>query len=179
MTNEELEQEVKRLEEQITELRFKILESKAKKKLIPYRPYEVEVPEDIEDYYTINRVGCIQKLNNVSKSKFILENIYQRGLAFKTREEAEQFDKERILIKKLKDWAKEQQGDWTPNWNDDDETIHEVQIDRFPMYACDSPLVINEVEEVRSVSIFPYFCTYETARKFIEEFGGEIEEVLC
>ena len=64
-------------------------------------------------------------------------------------------------------------------WKDDDETIHEVQIDRFPMYACDSPLVINEVEEVRSVSIFPYFCTYETARKFIEEFGGEIEEVFC
>lgn len=79
----------------------------------------------------------------------------------------------------MEDWAKKHNGDWTPDWNDDDETIYEVQIDRFPMYRCDSPLVINEVEEVRSVSIFPYFCTYETAREFIEEFGGEIEEVLC
>lgn len=141
------------------------------------KPYEVEVPEDLENYYTVNRVGCIQKLNNVSK--FSLENMYQRGLVFKTREEAERFDKKRILINKMEEWAKEHQGDWTPNWKDDDETIHEVQIDRFPMYACDSPLVINEVEEVRSVSIFPYFYTYETARKFIDEFRGEIEEVFC
>lgn len=176
MTNEELEQEVKRLEEQITNLRIKILESKGG--LIPYKPYEVEVPEDIGDYYFVSELGAITLLKDVFFSAGY-EKVYQRGLAFKTREEAEKFDKERILINKLKDWAKEHQGDWTPNWNDDDETVHEVQIDRFPMYVCDSPLVINEVEEVRSVSVFPYFYTYETARKFIEEFGGEIEEVFC
>ena len=54
MTNEELEQEVKRLEEQITKLRFKILESKEDKK-----PYEVEVPEDIKDYYYVDEGGSI------------------------------------------------------------------------------------------------------------------------
>jgi hypothetical protein len=176
MTNEEFEQEIKRLEEriedQINSLRIKFLESNANKK-----PYEVEVPEDIGDYVYINNIGNIYDLNTFTIVEY--EKIYKRGLAFKSKEEAEQFDKERILINKLKNWAKEQQGDWTPNWNDDDETIHEVQIDRFPMYACDSPLVINEVEEVRSVSIFPYFCTYETARKFIEEFGDEIKEVFC
>lgn len=172
MTNEELEQKVKRLEEQLTEVRIELLERKANKK-----PYEVEVPDDINHLGYLDEDGdCIPIEDYDYKRK---NNIYIRGLAFKTREEAEQFDKERILINKLKNWAKEQQGDWTPNWNDDDETIHEVQIDRFPMYACDSPLVINEVEEVRSVSIFPYFCTYETARKFIEEFGDEIIEVLC
>lgn len=171
MNNEELRQEVKRLEEQIKDLKIK-LEEKAEKK-----PYEVKVPEDIGDYYNPDEFGVIDHLEDFSTS--YRENCYKRGLAFKTREEAEQFDKERILINKLKNWAKEQQGDWTPNWNDDDETIHEVQIDRFPMYACDSPLVINEVEEVCSVSIFPYFYTYETARKFIEEFGEEIIEVLC
>lgn len=176
MINEEFEQEIKRLEEriedQINSLRIKFLESNANKK-----PYEVEVPEDIGDYVYINNIGNIYDLNTFTIVEY--EKIYKRGLAFKSKEEAEQFDKERILINKLKNWAKEQQGDWTPNWNDDDETIHEVQIDRFPMYACDSPLVINEVEEVRSVSIFPYFCTYETARKFIEEFGDEIKEVFC
>lgn len=176
MTNEEFEQEIKRLEEriedQINSLRIKFLESNANKK-----PYEVEVPEDIGDYVYINNIGNIYDLNTFTIVEY--EKIYKRGFAFKSKEEAEQFDKERILINKLKNWAKEQQGDWTPNWNDDDETIHEIQIDRFPMYACDSPLVINEVEEVRSVSIFPYFCTYETARKFIEEFGDEIKEVFC
>lgn len=46
MTNEEFEQEIKRLEEriedQVNSLRIKFLESNANKK-----PYEVEVPEDI------------------------------------------------------------------------------------------------------------------------------------
>ena len=175
MTNEELEKEVKRLEEQITELRFKILESKSPP--IPYKPYEVEVPKDVEDYVYINNVGNIYNLNTLIISE--IEKIYERGLAFKTREEAEQYDKKRILINKMNDWAEEHNGDWTPNWNDNDEPIHEVQIDRFPMYGCDSPLVINEVDEVRSVSIFPYFHSYKTAREFIEEFRGEIEEVFC
>lgn len=175
MTNEELEQEVKRLEEQIIELRLKILESKGE--LIPYKPYEVEVPEDIGDYVYINNVGNIYNLNTLTISE--IEKIYKRGLVFETREQAEQYDKKRILINKMNDWAKKHQGDWIPNWKEDDEPIHEVQIDRFPMYGCDSPLVINEVDEVRSVSIFPYFYSYETAREFIEEFRGEIEEVFC
>ena len=171
MNYKELEQEVKRLEEQIKDLKVK-LEEKADNK-----PYEVEVPEDIDGYVYINNVGNIYDLNTLTIGE--CEKIYKRGLAFKTREKAELYDKKRILINKMEDWAKEHQGDWTPNWNDDDETIHEVQIDRFPMYMCDSPLVINEVEEVRSVSIFPYFYSYETARKFIDEFRGEIEEVFC
>nr|DAO13611.1 MAG TPA: hypothetical protein [Caudoviricetes sp.] len=174
MTNEELEQEVKRLEEQLIELRIKILDSKGV--LIPYKPYEVEYPKNLEDYYNPDEFGVIDLLEDFSTA--YRENCYIRGLAFKTREEAELYDKKRILINKMEEWAKEHQGNWTPNWKDDDETIHEVQIDRFPMYGCDSPLVINEVEEVRSVSIFPYFYSYETARKFIDEFRGEIEEVL-
>jgi len=145
--------------------------------LILYKPYEVEMPEDIEDYVYINNVGNIYNLNTLTIVE--IEKIYKRGLAFKTREEAEQFDKKRILINKMNDWAKKHNGDWTPDWNDDDETIYEVQIDRFPMYRCDSPLVINEVDEVRSVSIFPYFHSYKTAREFFEEFRGEIEEVFC
>lgn len=176
MNYKELEQEVKRLEEQITELKSKILESKAKLKSIPYRPYEVEVPEDLEEYYMLEEGGDVLKTNTYSEKW--RRKTFIRGLVFETREQAERYDKKRILINKMEDWAKKHNGDWTPNWNDKDETIYEVQIDRFPMYACDSPLVINEVEEVRSVSIFPYFYSYETARKFIDEFRGEIEEVF-
>lgn len=172
MSNEELEKKVKRLEEQITNLRIKLLEGKVDKK-----PYEVEVPEDIEDYYVLDGYGKVYSLEGFSMNYTRCQ--YERGLAFKTREEAEQFKKEQILLFKLHKWAEEHNGGWKPDWKDDDEPIHEIQIDRFPMYACDSPLVINDVEEVRSVSIFPYFYSYETARKFIDEFRGEIEEVFC
>ena len=178
MNIEGLQEKLEQLASSIDWIKTKLVDLQEEKGLAPVKtPYDVEVPEDIDDYVYINNTGNTFDLNTLTIVGF--EEIFKRGLAFKTREEAEQYDKERILINKMKNWAKEQQGDWTPNWNDDDETIHEVQIDRFPMYACDSPLVINEVEEVRSVSIFPYFYTYETARKFIEEFGDEIIEVLC
>lgn len=177
MTNEEFEQEIKRLEEriedQINSLRIKFLESKADKK-----PYEVEVPEDIKDYYFIDEGGDIKKISIYNERW--AKRIYERGLAFKTKEEAEQFDKERILIKKLKDWTKKYNDGWTPNWkNDDKEEIYEVQYDRFPQYLNENLFDINEIEEMRSLSILPYFYSYEIARKFIKEFGEEIKEVLC
>ena len=172
MNKEELQQRIEQLEEQIKDLKVKL------KKEVEKKPYEVEVPKDVEFYHYVDELGEIDSVREILMY-YNFKKAYQRGLAFKTREEAEQFDKERILLTKMKDWAKEHQGDWTPNWKDLDETIHEVQIDRFPMYACDSPLVINEVEEVRSASIFPYFYSYETAREFNDEFRGEIEEVFC
>ena len=60
MTYEELEQKVKRLEEQLTEVRIELLERKAP--FIPYKPYEVEVPEDVENYYYVDETGLIERL---------------------------------------------------------------------------------------------------------------------
>lgn len=178
MTNEELQEKFEQLESSIDWIKINLIELLDEKGLAPVKtPYEVEVPEDLEEYYLLEEGGDVLKVNTYSEKW--RRKTFIRGLVFETREQAERYDKKRILINKMEDWAKKHNGDWTPDWNNDDETIHEIQIDRFPMYACDSPLVINEVEEVRSVSIFPYFCTYETARKFIEEFGGEIEEVFC
>lgn len=170
MTNEELEREVKRLEEQITELRFKILESKGG--LIPYKPYEVEVPEDIGNYYFVSECGAINLLKDVFFS-VDYEKVYLRGLAFKTKEEAEQLDKERILIKKLKDWAEEHNGDWTPNWNDYNEekwtVMYHNECEEFEIY---------ENYRYREFLKLPYFKSEEIAKQFIEEFGDEIKEVL-
>ena len=166
MTNEELEREIKRLEEQIKDLKVK-LEEKIEKK-----PYEVEVPEDIGNYYTVNRVGCIQKLNN--ESKFILENMYRRGLIFKTREEAEQFDKERILLFKLHQWAEEHNEGWTPDLNDYNEKKYFVEYNSYY-----EPLGYNYCRTLNFFSKLPYFKSEEIVRQFIDEFGDEIKEVLC
>lgn len=54
MTNEEFEKELKRIEQVVTELRNKLLESKVDKK-----PYEVKVPDDIDDYVYIVGSGDI------------------------------------------------------------------------------------------------------------------------
>nr|DAS46677.1 MAG TPA: hypothetical protein [Caudoviricetes sp.] len=167
MTNEELEQEVKRLEEQITNLRIKILEG-----LIPYKPYEVEVPEDIDDYYYTNEYGKVDYLDGYNTS--YEKNKYIRGLAFKTEKEAEQYDKERILLFKMHKWAEEHNGGWTPNWDDCDEEKYTVRYD----YS-DNNLETFYSYSYKEFSKLPYFISNDTAKRFIDEFGDEIKEVLC
>lgn len=169
MTNEELEQKVKRLEEELTEVRIELLERKAP--FIPYKPYEVKVPEDIGNYYFVNECGAITLLKDVFFSA-AYEKVYQRGLAFKTREEAEQFDKERILIKKLKDWAKKYNGGWKPDWGDFSKYNHAVTYDYCEKFYVKSYSCVNFLSKL------PYFKSEEIAEQFIEEFGDEIKEVL-
>lgn len=170
MNNEELEREVKRLEEQIIDLRFKILESKGG--LIPYKPYEVEVPEDINHLAYLDEDGyCIPLEDYDYKNK---KNIYFRGLAFKTKEEAEQFDEERILLFKMHKWAEEHNGGWTPNWEDTDEEKYTVRYD----YS-DNQLETFYSYSYKEFSKLPYFISNDTAKQFIDEFGDEIKEVLC
>lgn len=164
MTNEELEQEVKRLEEQITELRIKILESKADKK-----PYEVEFPEGFEKYYILDEVGRLSVYTEKGKAE-----MYIRGLTFKTKEEAKKYDKERILLFKMHKWAEEHNGGWTPNWDDYNEekwtVMYHNECEEFEIY---------ENYRYREFLKLPYFESEEIAELFIKEFGEEIKEVLC
>ena len=166
MTDEELEQKVKRLEEQLTEVRIELLERKADKK-----PYKVKVPDDIEDYYYVDETGLIERLWVYDINEQI--EVFKRGLAFKTKEEAEQFDKERMLINKLKDWAKKYNGVWKPNWKDLDEEKYTVRYD----YS-DNQLETFYSYSYKEFSKLPYFISDDTAQQFIEEFGEEIKEVL-
>ena len=102
------------------------------------------------------------------------EKIYKRGLAFKTEKEAEQFDKERILLFKMHKWAEEYNGDWTPDWEDADEEKYTVRYD----YS-DNQLETFYSYSYKEFSKLPYFISDDTAQQFIEEFGDEIKEVLC
>nr|DAN48022.1 MAG TPA: hypothetical protein [Caudoviricetes sp.] len=167
MTNEEFEKELKRIEQVVTELRNKLLESKVDKK-----PYEVKVPDDIDDYVYIVGSGDIYDADELSNGA--LEDVYNRGLAFKSKEEAEQFDKERILLFKLHKWAEEHNGEWTPNWNDYNEEKWTVMY-----YNEHEEFEIYENYRYREFLKLPYFESEEIAELFIKEFGDEIKEVLC
>lgn len=166
MINEELEREVKRLEEQITNLRIRLLESKVDKK-----PYEVEVPEDIKDYYYVDEGGSIEGM--FVFNEIWMKKVYRRELVFKTEEEIEQYDKERILLFKLHKWAEEHNGYWYPDWNNGD--------DKFSIYYFHNTESFSVCSDwnCNSFSRLPYFKSEELAREFIEEFGDEIKEVLC
>ena len=162
---EEMKQEA--VDESIVQ-RFEALEEKVEKK-----PYEVEVPEDIENYYYVDEIGEIYKVGS-RISSVAYKEIYERGLAFKTVEEAKQYDEERKLLKKSKDWAKEYNGGWTPNWNDYKEekwtAMYHNECEEFEVY---------ENYRYREFLKLPYFESEEIAELFIKEFGDEIKEVLC
>lgn len=167
MTNEELEQKVKRLEEQLTEVRIELLERKAE----PI-PYQVKIPSDLENYYTIDIDGSIEGLYGYTNEIRVL--FYLRGLAFKTKTEAEQHLKKSMLLFKYKKWAQEHNGGWTPNWNDYNEekwtVMYHNECEEFEIY---------ENYSYREFLKLPYFKSEEIAKQFIEEFGDEIKEVLC
>ena len=174
MTNEELEREIKRLEEQIEDkinsLRIKFLESEANKKL-----YEVKVPEDIENYYYVDELGEVHSIGE-KINYYDFEKVYQRGLAFKTRAEAERYDKERQLIQKMKDWAKKYNGGWTPNWKDEKEKKYFVEYDNDNSYE---NLEFDFYITINPFSKLPTFKSQELTEQFIKKFKEEIKEVLC
>lgn len=140
------------------------------KKLNETERFEVEVPDDLENYYFLDETGNIVYKalysSNYQKKTFI------HGLAFKTKEEAEQHDKERILLFKLHNWADWRNGDWYPDWNNGDD-----KFSIYYFYNTESFSVCSDWN-CNTFSKLPYFKSEELAREFIEEFGDEIKEVL-
>lgn len=169
MTNEELKKEIEKLKQEIIKLRFNQLESKAEP--IP-TSYQVKIPADLENYYTIDIDGSIDGLYRYTNEIRVL--FYLRGLAFETKTEAEQYLKKSMLHFKYKKWAEEHNGGWTPDWNDENERKYFIEHDsRYRNLDFDFYGTINLFSEL------PVFKSYEIAKKFTEEFGDEIIERFC
>lgn len=168
MTNKELQQQIEQLEQQIKDLKVKL---ESEMELIPYKPYEVEVPEDIDHYYYVDEGGDIKRAFIFNETW--VEKVYQNGLIFKTEEEAEKYYKERILLFKMHKWAEEHNGDWTPDWEDCERKFYityQMEYGEFNKSWC-----VN----YKQFTKLPYFKSEEIVKQFIEEFGNEIKEVLC
>ena len=173
MNIEELQEKLEQLASSIDWIKTKLVDLQEEKGLAPVKTsYEVEVPKDI-DYYYVDELGGIHSVGELS-NYYDFEKIYRRGLAFKTREEAEQFDKERILLFKLHQWAEEHNEGWTPDLNDYNEKKYFVEYNSYY-----EPLGYNYCRTLNFFSKLPYFKSEEIVRQFIDEFGDEIKEVLC
>lgn len=101
--------------------------------------------------------------------------MFEHGLYFKTKEEAEQYLKERKLLFKLHQWAKLKNDGWEPDWEDSNEN-------KYYIY-CSRSRGVKEIRVDWSSMAFkflkvPYFKTREIAKECIELFADEIIEVL-
>ena len=168
MTNEELRQEIEKLKQEIIKLRFNQLENKCEP--IP-TSYQVKIPADLENYYTIDIDGSIDGLYRYTNEIRVL--FYLRGLAFKTKTEAEQHLKKSMLLFKMHKWAEEYNEDWTPNWDDEGEKKYYVT---YNAYSKKFEIIFYWSYQL--IHKLPIFKSRELAKQFIDEFRGEIEEVL-
>ena len=136
--------------------------------------YQISYPKNgAEMYYPTHFDGQIKKCNFTINCDAD-ESLYEKGLMFDTKEEAEQFIKEQTLIKKMKCWAKEQQGDWKPDWSDIDECKYYIE----PLHF-DKKIRWDKCWAQDKLPKLPYFKSEEIAQACIDEFGNEILEVFC
>ena len=161
-------------EQKVQELNQKIDKLKEELEKLQEETYEVSYPKDGEKVYFINPYSnSIQhwSFNNWNDS---IKQLYKLGMLFDTKKEAEQFLKEQTLIKKIKCWVKEQQGDWKPDWNNTNQRKYCVDIDRF-----NKEIIYDWHREHDKLPKLPFFKSEEIARACIDEFVDEIIEVFC
>lgn len=116
--------------------------------------------EIVEVYYTANN----------TTDRFLFEH----GYYFETKEEAEHFLKERKLMFKIHQWAKEKNEGWKPDWINSDE-------DKFYIYydGQNEKLRMHTWSVSNVLSTLPALKTIEIAKECIDLFGDEIKEVFC
>ena len=168
------EQKIQELTERIEKSQAEIDELKQELEKLQKKPYEISYPEHnkivfyIDDYLG----GFKERTFDITDS--CDKRVYGMGLYFDTLEEAEQFKREQTLIKKIKCWTREQQGDWEPDWSNTNQRKFCVDVDRFNKKTiCDWCWGHDELSKL------PYFKSKEIAQACIDEFGDEILEVFC
>lgn len=155
--------------------RLKVLRSEFIASLDDKKEVLVCLPEDGERLFFIDNVQ-----STISSKIFDINNMndvkrFENGLFFETREEAKQQLKERKLLFKLKQWAKEKNDGWEPDFTDD-ETKYYISCEcSYGVKKLKIDWYINSVKFLK----LPYFKTYLIAEECIDIFGDEIKEVLC
>ena len=141
------------------------------------KEFELTYPEHEETLYYISNASAnicdIYFFDNDNLSK----TAFEHGLYFKTEEEAEQYLKERKLLFKLQQWAKEKNEGWVLNWGDDSQK--KVFIYCFKTLKGNLELTYKITWNINELPKLPYFKSEEIAQECIDLFGDEIKEVLC
>lgn len=139
------------------------------------KPFEVKLPNKYDTLYFFDFVD-----NEIYMTGFNLsekdETRFLYGCYFKTREEVEQYMKERKLLFKLHQWAKEKNESWEPDWKDGSQK--KFYISYFTNMIGISEFADEFVWSTQTFSKLPYFKSRELAQECIDIFGEEIKEVL-
>lgn len=143
---------------------------------------DIEIPEEKEDSWEMKcpyKYGdnhyCVQSSGDVfSDSWRDIEadySFFSQGNIFKTKQAAELEAKRRNLLTRFRAFRDECNGDWKPDWKDNHSRKYYFALNGIG-------LDIQVAYSVNCFEIFGYFKEKENARKAIELFGDEIEELF-
>ena len=138
------------------------------------KEFELTYPEDDEIvFYIDSDDGEIYDTPYFANSAIDIY-MFEHGLYFNLKSEAEQYLKERKLLFKIHQWAKIKNGFWIPDWSD-------YSNNKFLIYydGEDGVLRINAGSISNTLSSLPTLKTRKIAQECIDLFGEEIKEVLC
>lgn len=135
------------------------------------KEFELTYPKEDEVLYYIDLDGKIHFFDN---SVYDLKTCYPQGELFYSEEEAQAVSRERKLLFKLHQWAKEKNEGWEPDWESIFQEKYYIFYDYYRKELCTS---FNN--STGAINKLPYFKTRKIAQEYINLFGEEIKEVLC
>lgn len=135
------------------------------------KEFELTYPRDKEMIYLADCEVTSVLYDAIDKAD---KRIFEHGLYFNTKQEAEQHLKERKLLFKIHQWAKEQNEGWEPDWESIFQEKYYIFYDYYRKELCTS---FNN--STGAINKLPYFKTRKIAQECIKLFGNEIIEVLC
>lgn len=138
------------------------------------KEFELTYPEDDEIvFYIDSDDGEIYDTPYFANSAIDIY-MFEHGLYFNLKSEAEQYLKERKLLFKIHQYAKEKNEGWEPDWESIFQEKYYIFYDYYRKELCTS---FNN--STGAINKLPYFKTRKIAQECINLFGNEIKEVLC
>ena len=137
------------------------------------KEFEIKLPNKYDTLYYFDAVDTEIYMTGFSLHEKDITR-FLHGYYFKTKEEAEQHLKERKLLFKLHQYAKEKNDGWEPDWSDNSQYKFSPDYNRLT-----GSIWVTDSTVYNSFSKLPYFKSEEIAQECIDLFGDEIKEVLC
>lgn len=142
---------------------------------------DVEAPDEEEDTWEMkcpyeygDKHYCIQSSGDVFLDSWhdieADNSFFSQGNIFPTKQAAELEAKRRNLLTRFRAFRDECNGDWKPDFT--------INSNKYFIEKRRGKIVVDYIWTVNSFILFGYFKNHEDAKRAIELFGDEIEELF-
>lgn len=158
--------------ERIEELKAQAKELEFNKRQMEKRLEEIEqkIAELKDQRYYLNVYGGLSFVPKFFDEKSV-KRMKEQGNYFETVEEAEKESKKRDLKNEIREFAKERNGDWKPDWHNTLQPKYYLSISKESTVTVSANFYLNSLTE------FGYFERLKDAEFAMKVFGDRILEL--